>query len=76
MGSRQDYLGWRRLEKELKAALRREEVPRNAAGLALLFAGLLILAGLGAVIAHDRREFTQSLFQFLENIGRMLRIGG
>ncbi len=70
-GSQQNLQGWRRLERVLASALSHEEVSRNFRGLLLFFAGLLILAGLGALIAGDLPAVTQSLTDLAETVLRM-----
>jgi len=74
VGGNQDLHGWRRLEQELAAALSQEEVPRNYRCLGLFLSGLLILAGLAAVIARDPQAITQSISDLSEIVERMLNL--
>ncbi len=65
-GSRQNYLGWRRLEEELGDALSRQEAgDRNFRALSLLTAGLLILGALIWSVARDPEAVAQALFEML-----------
>lgn len=74
VGGNQDLHGWRRLEQGLAAALRQETVTRNPRGLALFFAGLLILAGLATIITRDPQAITQSIFDLADALLRMLKL--
>jgi hypothetical protein len=64
-GPNQNYLGWRRLELALWAALGRVEVPRNPRGASLLSAGVLILSALIFAIARDPQAVAQQLLDLL-----------
>jgi hypothetical protein len=74
VGGNQDLHGWRRLEHGLAEALSQETVSRNPRGLSLFFAGLLILAGLGMVIARNPQAITQSIFDLTEIVLKMLNL--
>lgn len=65
-GLRQNYLGWRRLERALGAALVRLEVPRNPRGLSLVGAGALLGVALLVLIARDPHAAFQSLAAMLQ----------
>ncbi len=64
-GGQQDYLGWRRLERELSAALAPIELRRNPRGFSLLSAGTLILAWLVIHIARDPQAVGEALIDLL-----------
>ncbi len=69
-GARQNYLGWRRLELSLTAALAAEELPRNVRnarilGGTLLGIGVLLSLLLIFGVAHDPRAVAQGLFEML-----------
>jgi hypothetical protein len=74
VGNGQDFQGWHRLECALAKALTREEGRPNPRGLTLLFAGLLLLAGLGLLIYDHPREFAQSLADFASAVLQMLHV--
>jgi uncharacterized membrane protein len=65
-GPHQDYVGWRRLERALAAALARVEVRRNPRGVSLLGMGTLILVWLGMVIARNPQAIAHTLFDLLQ----------
>jgi hypothetical protein len=64
-GPKQDYQGWSRLERELAAALRSVEVPRNPAGLVLLSIGNVMVAGLAWAILRDPQAIARTVFELL-----------
>ncbi len=65
-GSRQNYLGWHRLEEELGGALERQQRgERNFRALSLLTAGLLILGALVWSVTRDPEAVAQALFEML-----------
>ncbi len=64
-GGQQDHLGWRRLDRELSAALAPIELRRNPRGFSLLSAGTLILAWLALHIARDPQAVGQALIDLL-----------
>lgn len=65
-GSRQNYLGWRRLEEALGEALERQEhSERNFRALSPLAAGVLILAALTWSVTRDPEAVAQALFEML-----------
>ncbi|MDY0169654.1 MAG: hypothetical protein RBS80_24135 [Thermoguttaceae bacterium] len=64
-GGRQNYLGWRRLERELSAALVPIELRSNPRGYSLLSAGTLILLFLIINIARDPEAVGQALIDLL-----------
>ena len=66
LGPHQDYAGWRRLERELSAALAQVEVRRDPRGYGLLSTGTLMLAGLAVVIARDPQGIAHALFDMLQ----------
>ncbi len=65
-GTQQDHVGWRRLERELTAALAPIECARNPHGATLFSAGVLILAVLGVAIARDPQAVVQALMDLLQ----------
>jgi len=65
-GSRQNYLGWHRLEQELGRSLDRQEPgERNYRALSLLGAGVLILAALAWSVTRSPELVAQTLFDML-----------
>jgi len=70
-GGRQSHAGWRRLEADLAAALRREESARNLRGLALLFAGLLGAGGMVWAISRDPEGFSHRLLDIAQELMKM-----
>jgi hypothetical protein len=64
-GPKQDYQGWSRLERELAAALRNVDVPRNPAGLMLLSLGNVMVVGLAWAIIHDPQGIARTVFELL-----------
>jgi hypothetical protein len=74
IGGNQDLHGWRRLEQRLAAALSREHVSRNPAGLGVFLAGSLILGVLAAVIARDPQVINQSISDLAYTVLRMLQM--
>jgi hypothetical protein len=74
IGGNQDLHGWRRLEQRLAAALSREHVSRNPAGLGVLMAGSLILGLLAAAIARDPQVINQSISDLAYTVLRMLQM--
>jgi len=65
-GPHQDYLGWRRLELALRAALSRVEVARNRRGAILVGVGVVVVLWLIAAIAHDPQAVAQALLDVLQ----------
>jgi len=65
VGPHQSYLGWRRLEDALAAALSRVEVMRNARGVSLIGAGLLIVSTLAISVAANPQAISDTLFNLL-----------
>jgi hypothetical protein len=74
IGGNQDLHGWRRLEQRLAAALSRENVSRNPAGLGVFLSGSLILGLLAAAIAHDPQVINQSISDLAYTVLRMLQM--
>jgi hypothetical protein len=70
VGRRQNYVGWRRLELALRAALRRVEVARGYRGLVLALPAVLIIAWLAAAIAQDPQTVAQKLLDVLQLNGQ------
>lgn len=70
LGANQNYLGWRRLEQALDAALGRVEVPRNHRALSLITAGMLLIAALVIVIARDPQTVAESLRELINSATR------
>jgi uncharacterized membrane protein len=64
-GPKQNYLGWRRLEKELAAALRDLEVPRNRHAVSLVAAGVVLILFIVQAVARDPQAVAQTLFDML-----------
>ncbi len=64
-GGEQNYLGWHRLGRELKAVLAPVELGRNPRGFSLLSAGTLILAFLVINVARNPEAFGRSLMDML-----------
>ncbi|NUQ62608.1 MAG: hypothetical protein HUU20_08975 [Pirellulales bacterium] len=64
-GTKQNYLGWRRLESELAAALRELEVPRNRHAISLVVAGVLLVMFIVQSVASDPQAVAQALFDML-----------
>jgi hypothetical protein len=65
VGHRQNYLGWRKLELALRAALRRIEVARAYRGVVLAVLGILIAAWLVAAIAQDPQTVAEQLLDIV-----------
>ena len=74
VGPNQNYLGWRRLELELAAALSRAEVSRNPRGASLIGAGVLIIALLILAVARDSQAVAQTLFDIGQALFNMFRL--
>jgi hypothetical protein len=70
LGPNQNYLGWRRLEQALDAALARVEVSRNPRAIGLITAGLLLISALVIVIARDPQTVAQSLLELINSAAR------
>jgi hypothetical protein len=69
-GARQNYLGWKRLESALRAALAPGEIRRNARagriiGAGFLGAGALVIALLVWAVMLDPRTVSHALFDML-----------
>ncbi|NLY02859.1 MAG: hypothetical protein GXY83_42945 [Rhodopirellula sp.] len=64
-GPKQNYLGWRRLEKELATALWELEVPRNRHAVSLVVAGILLLMFIVQSVAADPEAVAHALFDML-----------
>jgi hypothetical protein len=64
-GPKQNYLGWKRLETELDAALADIEVPRNRHAVSLVAAGILLLLFVVQSVARDPQAVAQALFDIL-----------
>ncbi|HUT09519.1 MAG TPA: hypothetical protein VMY42_03410 [Thermoguttaceae bacterium] len=73
VGGDQNYLGWRRLELALGAALRRVEFGRNPRGISLVAAGTLIAAALVWAVARDPQAVADALFDIGEAVCNMFR---
>jgi len=69
VGSRQNYLGWRRLELALRAALEEVEVARNPRSLLLVATAAAITAVLTVVIVDNPGAVAQAMV----DIGQALR---
>jgi len=61
IGERQSYTGWQRLERELRAALRTIEVPRNPRGFSFLAIGLLMASWPLYLTLRDGQAVAQAL---------------
>jgi hypothetical protein len=59
-GPKQDFQGWLRLRKELTAALREKESPRNSWGLVLTCMGTILFVCLAWDIAREPQAFVQT----------------
>jgi uncharacterized protein YejL (UPF0352 family) len=70
-GGHQSHQGWRRLEASLGGAIAREEFHRNPRGLALIGAGLLVNAAIGASIAQNPTAVAQSLVDIAQAVLKM-----
>jgi hypothetical protein len=68
IGSRQNLLGWKKLEKELTTALENEKSTRNLHGLSLLVLGLMFCALLVLVVLANPDFFSKALAEFGESI--------
>ncbi len=64
-GTRQDYLGWRRLERDLAAAISQVEVPRNRHAVSLVVAGVLLVMFVVQSVASDPQAVAQALFDMM-----------
>jgi len=64
-GPHQNYLGWRRLELGLRAALDQYEVPRNWRATVLTATGLALLVFLLVTIASDPQAVAQVMFEMI-----------
>lgn len=64
-GPRQNYLGWKRLERELNEALREVEVPRNRHAVSLVAAGVVLVLFIVQSVARDPQAVAQTLFDML-----------
>lgn len=64
-GPKQNYLGWKRLESELGAALREVEVPRNRHAVSLVAAGIVLMLFIVQSVARDPQAVAQTLFDML-----------
>ncbi len=62
-GPLQSLMGWRKLELELRKALRQFEVQRNLRAGSLLLAGLAIVYLLVAVVVHDPQLVAKSMVE-------------
>jgi len=65
IGERQSYTGWQRLERELRAAFRATEVPRNPRGFSFLAVGLLMASWPLYLTLRDGQAVAQTLKQML-----------
>jgi uncharacterized membrane protein len=70
-GRRQNLGGWRRLEKALRSAIAREDVPRNPAGLLLLAVGLGLVGLMAWQISQHPQDIIQSLKDFAQSLRAM-----
>jgi hypothetical protein len=68
IGSRQNILGWQKLEKELATALENERSTRNLHGLSLLLLGVTLSVLLILVVFAYPEFFLKSLAGFSESI--------
>jgi len=73
VGGDQNYLGWRRLELSLAAALRRVEFGRNPRGISLITAGTLIAAALIWSVARDPQAVADVLVEIGQSVHDMFR---
>ena len=64
-GSRQDHLGWRRLEQALRAELSEVAGTPNPRGVLLISTGTMIMLGLVLAVGHDPQGVANSLLQLL-----------
>src|SRR5262245_46172950 len=64
-GPQQNLTGWRRLEVELSAALRRTRTAPNPYGVSLISFGLLMAAAITYVLSRDPGEVMQALNEML-----------
>ena len=65
VGHHQDLHGWRRLQLQLRDALRTVEVGTNPRGFSFVFFGLLIAGMIAYAVAAEPREVAQALHDFL-----------
>jgi hypothetical protein len=65
IGYRQSYTGWRQLETELTAALRRLEVPPNPAGVTFLVFGLLMAVAVAIRWLRDPQAVAEAFIEML-----------
>ncbi len=65
VGPRQSWLGWRKLEQELGAALRESPGFANPYGLTLIVGSLLMAAFTTYLLASDREAVAQALWEML-----------
>jgi hypothetical protein len=72
-GSRQSFLGWKKLENALAAAIEQEEVPRNFQGLNLLVVGAMIAVFLIQAIVRNPESLSQSLATLAEGVMKLIQ---
>ena len=65
VGHLQDLQGWRRLQVQLREALRDVRVGVNPRGYSFVFFGLLIAGMIAYAVAGEPREVAQALYDFL-----------
>ncbi len=64
-GPQQSYEGWQKLEVEMSGALRQTKSVRNPYGFSLVFAGLVIITLVTALMVGDPETVVQSLHETL-----------
>jgi len=71
--SRQETLGWRRLEQELGAVLRQVKVARNPRALVLILAALLLAGSIAYVVTRDPQAVAHGLFDVVHALFEMVQ---
>jgi hypothetical protein len=65
IGDQQSYTGWQRLQRELRAALRQTEVPRNPRGFSFLALGIVMASWPFYLMIRDSDTVAQTLKEML-----------